>query len=363
MSDFYREVFSLWAKAVNNFYPDNFDWEIRRIGVYRRAMILFERLARAAIRAVARNEPGVLIVSRQNYFLQNIEKFEHTYELLMDENSRKKFIELLLYKMLGFTKVKLSLNTGKFWAARAGVAAYRRAERIPVNFRNSYLDLYDLSDAGYDLKLFFVNNGIYVDFILQQYNYRDIVCVGPDEVVIDAGGCWGDTALYFAARGAARIFVYEFIPSNIAILRKNLSLNRQYADRISVVEKAVWESSKADLSYQDQGPSSRVAEAGMYSGTTQTLSIDDLVQEQALTRVDFIKMDVEGAEMAALKGAANTIRGYKPKLAISVYHKRDDLILIPAYIQSLNPEYDFYLDYYTIIGDEIVLYAISNHAA
>jgi hypothetical protein len=110
MSDFFREVFSLWAKAVNNFYPDNFDWEIRRLGVYRRAIILFERRARAAIRSVGRNKPGVLIVSRQNYFLQNIEKFEHTYELLTDGDSRKKFIELLVYKMLGFTKVKLSLK-------------------------------------------------------------------------------------------------------------------------------------------------------------------------------------------------------------------------------------------------------------
>ena len=72
-------------------------------------------------------------------------------------------------------------------------------------------------------------------------------------------------------------------------------------------------------------------------------------------------MDIEGAELSALKGAADTIRKHKPKLAISVYHKPDDLALIPVYIQSLNENYRLYLDYYTIFGDEIILYAIDEH--
>lgn len=361
MSEFYKEVFSFLAKSSHNFYPDNFDWEIRKFGMRRRTHLLLETLVNRLLRLFRRND-WVLISNWNNYYLQHVGLFEKTFDLLSDDDSRKKYIELLVYKMIGFTKVKLSLNNDKFWAARSNTDAYKRPEKIPVNFRSGYLDLYDLTDAGYNLKLYFVKNGIFVDFILQQYNYQDIVCVNHGDVVIDAGGCWGDTALYFAARGASKVFVFEFIPTNIAYMRKNVLLNSQYAGCIHLVEKAVWENSNIDLSYFDKGPSSQVAEAGVYSGKTSTLSIDDLVQEQELTKVDFIKMDIEGAEMAALKGAAETIRKHKPKLAISVYHKHDDLILIPAYIQSLNPDYDFYLDYYTIIGDEIILYAVNKHA-
>jgi FkbM family methyltransferase len=361
MSDFYKAVFLSLAQSVNHFYPDNFDWEIRKLGIRRRAILLFETVVNGLAGLVGK-KVSVSVNIGSNYYLQHAERFEPTFFLLNDDESRKKYIELLVYKMAGFTKVKLSLNNEAFWAGRSKVDSYKRAQKIPVNFRSGYLDLYDLSAAGYDLQLYFVSNGIYVDFILQQYNYRDLVCVNQGDVVIDAGGCWGDTSLYFAARGADKVFVYEFIPSNIEIMRQNIALNPHYAERISIVDKAVWESSAVVFSYLDQGPASRVAEAGVHGGTVQTLSIDDLVQEQGLARVDFIKMDIEGAEMAALKGAAGTIRQHKPKLAISVYHKHDDLIVIPAYIQSLNPDYEFYLDYYTIVGDEIMLYAVDKHA-
>lgn len=361
MSAYFQKITLFLAKAVGNFYPENFDHEIRKMGLIQRGTILLGWLV-ATLGRMLGKDLSVLVVSRRNYYLENIERFYVTYDQLCDEESREKYVELLAYRMLGFTKVKLSLNNGKFWAARAGIAAFRLPEKLPVNFRNGYLELYDLSSSGYDLKLYFVENGIFVDFILQQYNYNDIVCVGQGDVVIDAGGCWGDTALYFASKGASKVFVYEFIPSNIEILKKNISLNKQYEGCISLVDRAVWERSGIDLSYKDQGPSSCVAHAGVYDGITQTFSIDDLVIERELDAVDFVKMDIEGAELSALKGAANTIRKYRPKLAISVYHKPDDLIIIPEYISSLNPDYVFYLDYYTIVGDEIILYAIDKHA-
>lgn len=362
MRDFYQEISLFLSKSVVNFYPDNFDTEIKALGLYRRAVILMEGMVGRLGRLLSRELSG-LVVSRKNFYFENLPQFKPTFDLLCDANSRKKYIELLAYRMLGFTKVKLSLNEPEFWKARAATIEYRQAVRLPANFKKGYLELYDLSKAGYDdLKLYFVQNGIFVDFILQQYNYNDLVCVNRGDVVIDAGGCWGDTALYFAARGAEQVFVYEFIPSNIKIFDQNLALNPQLAERITLVDNAVWENSNLDLSYEDQGPASRVAEAGVFSGVTQTLSIDDLVMKRGLGNVDFIKMDIEGAEFPALKGATKTIRKYKPKLAISVYHRPDDLIRIPAYIQSLNPDYEFYLDYYTVVGDEIMLYAVDKHA-
>lgn len=73
----------------------------------------------------------------------------------------------------------------------------------------------------------------------------------------------------------------------------------------------------------------------------------------------FIKMDIEGSEIEAIKGTADTIRTKKPRLAISVYHKPEDIIEIPALLQELLPEYKFYLRHDCLVNlTETILYAI-----
>jgi hypothetical protein len=76
--------------------------------------------------------------------------------------------------------------------------------------------------------------------------------------------------------------------------------------------------------------------------------------------VDFIKMDVEGAEVEALRGAENTIRKFRPKLAISVYHSISDFVDVFELISSLNLGYRFYLGHYTIHWYETILFAMCD---
>ena len=57
----------------------------------------------------------------------------------------------------------------------------------------------------------------------------------------------------------------------------------------------------------------------------------------------FIKMDIEGAEVNAIKGAKNTLMKYKPKLAISIYHKWSHRWEIPLMLKEIVPDYKFYL--------------------
>lgn len=83
--------------------------------------------------------------------------------------------------------------------------------------------------------------------------------------------------------------------------------------------------------------------------------LDDVLKGE---RVTFIKMDIEGSELAALKGAANTIRSQKPKLAICIYHSPQDMLKIPIYIKSLVPEYKIYIRHYTDMMLETVCYAV-----
>lgn len=67
---------------------------------------------------------------------------------------------------------------------------------------------------------------------------------------------------------------------------------------------------------------------------------------------------IEGAEYEALLGAKNTIKKYKPKCAISIYHKRCDIWEIPILLLSYNPDYKFYLRTYSFSGNDTVLYAL-----
>ena len=87
------------------------------------------------------------------------------------------------------------------------------------------------------------------------------------------------------------------------------------------------------------------------------VSLDERVEGGHLPPPHFIKMDIEGFEGEALRGARQTIAKYKPKLAISIYHKPEDFFVLPELIKSICPEYKFYLDHYTIFDADTVLYA------
>ena len=84
--------------------------------------------------------------------------------------------------------------------------------------------------------------------------------------------------------------------------------------------------------------------------------IDTLVNNEEIKRIDFFKLDVEGFEMQVLLGANKAINKFKPKLAMSLYHKADDMFEILAYVKNHHPFYKFYLGHYTIHIEETVLY-------
>ena len=83
-----------------------------------------------------------------------------------------------------------------------------------------------------------------------------------------------------------------------------------------------------------------------------------LERESIRERITFLKMDIEGAEVQALQGAARTVRETKPTLAVCVYHRLSDLWRIPLYLHELVPQYKLYLRHYTDMPTETVCYAI-----
>lgn len=81
-------------------------------------------------------------------------------------------------------------------------------------------------------------------------------------------------------------------------------------------------------------------------------------KEMSDKKVTYIKMDIEGAEREALWGAQKTIMCHTPKLAVSVYHKPQDIWEIPAIILQYHPSYQLFLRYYTLFSEDTVLYAL-----
>lgn len=305
----------------------------------------------------------------ENYYnyqntLLNISGFNYLYNLLENEESKQLLIKICAFRILGNNKVKI-FDKKNFYGLSKNLYKLRSYEYKSIKSLNWKLDYFDLKEIGYNIKLFIAGPlAVHLGFINEQYAYNMngvSVKTEKDDYVIDAGACWGDTALYFADRAGenGKVFSFEFIPQNVEILRKNLSLNPALNTQIEIVENPLWSDSQTELYFNDNGPGSS------YRGGTQekglkfiTVSIDDYVEQKSIPKIDFIKMDIEGAELEALKGAINTIKNYKPKLAISLYHKITDFKDIPEFINSLNLGYKFYLSHNTIHMEETVLFAI-----
>ena len=299
---------------------------------------------------------------------RSVEGWSDLYELLEDEHSKSTLVQLITYRLLGPRKVKLSLNNASYWSQRQQVRRLVKSrEGIQVSTPKAVLSHLTLEELGYPIELYYTMGGVVSTFMLKQYEYGKAIPpikVEDSDYVIDAGGGWGDTALYFAhAAGAqGRVFTFEFTPENLEIFARNVNLNPELAPRIELDQRALWNVSDEVFEYVSHGPgtsldSTRHQNNGGKSLQVTTVSIDDLVREKNLAKVDFIKMDVEGAELNALKGAEQTIRTFKPRLAISVYHKENDLTEIPEYLNELGLGYKFFLDHFTIHTEETVLFA------
>lgn len=188
--------------------------------------------------------------------------------------------------------------------------------------------------------------------IAEEKQYFDLPYLkfGKDEVFIDAGGYNGDTAKRF-------IEVTNGIYDSIYILEPNKILATECREKVNerncyVVEKGAWNES-TKLAFDMADASSTILVSA--DEVIETISIDELLDGK---RATYIKMDIEGAEYKALLGAEQTIRKYKPKLAISVYHNRCDIWEIPKLVLSYNSDYKLYFRTYSFTGNDTIMYAI-----
>ncbi len=176
---------------------------------------------------------------------------------------------------------------------------------------------------------------------------------GEHEVFID-GGCFdGLTAIAFHEWCGGKydaIYSFDANPNQYQIIESRTS-NAGLHD-FELIKKGMW-SSRKELRFSDDH---MAASSVNPNGNIQTIvdSIDNVMGDK---RVTFIKMDIEGSEYEALLGAKKTIKTNNPRLAISIYHKPEDVFEIPLLIREMNNAYKFAIRHYTSYLNETVLYA------
>ncbi len=175
--------------------------------------------------------------------------------------------------------------------------------------------------------------------------------ISKGESLIDAGAFDGDTIenfLQLTDNKYKKIYAFEPDMQNY----KNLEA-RNYGKDIKIIRAGLYDISQKLSFAANKGGSSKIEING--GDTIQVYAFDEL--EGAEEKITFVKMDIEGSELKALQGMKHTIIKNKPKLAICIYHKFEDLWELPIYIKKLVPEYQLHIRNYTTYLDEVVLYA------
>jgi len=192
-----------------------------------------------------------------------------------------------------------------------------------------------------------------------EYFFSDLK-LSKNEVFIDCGAYIGDTIDEFLKRRPIeykQIIAFEPDTKNFTELKKKHGSN----PKITLINAGTYDK-EGEILFKEQGGCSRITEENSSEQndlvSVQVKKIDNL----NLDNVSFIKMDIEGAELNALKGAEKTILKNKPKLAICIYHSDEDMINIAEYINNLIPEYKLYVRHYSFypIASETVLYALMD---
>jgi FkbM family methyltransferase len=253
-------------------------------------------------------------------------QIEEVYDLLSDEKSKELFVH------------RMALLTGGF-----DYVSFQRFVRF-------FADLVSPRDSDLFSMPQYDENHFYFD--------SSLLPLQQNEVFANVGALVGECAIKFTDSCMAKGLHYKEIinfepdPSNFLLLSMNMN---DMAD-VRCFPYGLW-SHSARLRFSNPYPACSGTPGSLDDDgnlEVDVVSLDELLPDAGIS---LIKMDVEGAEIEALRGAARTIVRNKPKLAISVYHKRDDILEIPLLINRLNSGYRFYLRHHSTTFGETVLFA------
>lgn len=238
--------------------------------------------------------------------------------------------------------------------------------KLIINNLHQIKEVYNLLSDAYS-RMVYLNVIMYrltvdPEYILRAYSlepqhfiqkYRGL---DKNEVFVDCGAFIGDSFQNYCYYNTPPGCAYLFEPDSRNIKKINTLIKNMSIDtKVKIIEKGVYSQTGKMYFHQDL--------SGAGSGLTYSPSKDDVsievtsIDDSIDDEVTFIKMDIEGSEMAAVEGAKNHIADSYPKLAICLYHKPSDLWEIPLKIHKLFPQYNNYvLRHHKKIAAETIIY-------
>ncbi len=215
-------------------------------------------------------------------------------------------------------------------------------EELSKNIIRNRLDFYRTGDISYIDRM---------PLNTQVYFHDDYYSISDKEIFVDCGAFDGDSIkmfLDFTKGNYQKIIGLEPDAINFRKLQESINNHHDICLLCCATGK---ENTKMRFSSQGTLGSTFSDKNG---DLIDVKKLDDILKSEKVT---LIKMDIEGAELETLIGAENTIRTHKPKLAVCIYHKIDDIITIPEYLHSIVPEYKFKVRQHSSSMLETVLYA------
>ncbi|MCY0096406.1 FkbM family methyltransferase [Hoeflea ulvae] len=273
-------------------------------------------------------------------YLPHSDEISRSLYTRLPVDDRPDFLAFLARRWAGFDLVPDS----RLRAYDATIAEARAQPASAVTVAGQRYLRRNFAAQGADIDLIGYEAALCVHTIgLDQYRHRDF-SVAPGDIVIDGGAFIGDTAVYFhhVTGRQCQIHSFELLSENAALFEANRQLNRISSDEMVLNRLALSDRSGETMRIANtSAPAAARASTNDAGEAIQTISIDDYVESRNLDRVDVIKLDLEGGDVPALAGARATIRRFRPKLALCLYHRWDDILAIPALIHASGVDYRF----------------------
>lgn len=282
--------------------------------------------------------------------------------LFADAESTRRLRDYFMARVLGPTRHRMA--TLSRWAAFAeALAAIPAREADPACGRGDLMT-HALPFEGVPLQFTCPPGNVISPFLERQYFLeRDGLRIRPEagDLALDLGAGIGDSALAFGAAvgPTGSVWCFEPMRSERDLLAINLQGNGDLGRRTRVFDRAMSGIDGQPVGMTAAGTGSRLAPEG--SVAQRTATIDAIVLAERPRHVDFIKMDIEGAELAALHGARDTLNRFQPRLAVCIYHGWQ-IFEVCAYLRSTLPGYRFHLETHSPTAMETVLYGCATPA-
>ncbi len=273
------------------------------------------------------------------------DNFNILYNMLDDEYSKELFKKIIRYRyMLAFyPEVHQNIKKEIMFSLKYGtISTYKWLSKM-ISFL-----IFKRMSLPKEIGAF----ALFHIFDMKQYDVKDVFEVNNDSVVFDIGAWKGDSAYFFSKKCSDDAKIYAFEPDANAYEALKC-VKEKYKLNNVILENVLLSNKEENVDFVSMIPNTPVVKMN-------AVTVDKFVNDNNIDRIDYIKMDVEGAEQHILEGAKETIKKFRPSLAIAVYHGgklfMEDFYKVPIFVKEITEGYKYYIRTFSPWGGETILF-------